>query len=259
MALITCPECENLVSDQAATCPKCGFPLSVIKNDNSTSVESTIDSATQKQEHHSTLNKKSIAIACIAIACVILIAVVGFFFKKASDEKAAAEAQAAAEQAAKEARAEYIQNLKSFLWESLSGAADAESVCNLTYRVWHDTIYEEYDSETVAYTKSNGVYHDDFNTSLVKLYSSDKIINAVSTIKENQDTVDQLYIALQNPTEEFLSCYDVVGELYSAYYNLTNLAVSPSGSLKTYSEDFGDYDSEFLKQYDKLELLIPEK
>lgn len=27
MALITCPECENTVSDQAKECPHCGYPL----------------------------------------------------------------------------------------------------------------------------------------------------------------------------------------------------------------------------------------
>jgi hypothetical protein len=27
MALITCPECKNFVSDQARTCPRCGYPI----------------------------------------------------------------------------------------------------------------------------------------------------------------------------------------------------------------------------------------
>lgn len=28
MALITCPECQREISDQAAACPLCGFPIS---------------------------------------------------------------------------------------------------------------------------------------------------------------------------------------------------------------------------------------
>lgn len=28
MALVTCPECSNHVSDKAPACPKCGYPLS---------------------------------------------------------------------------------------------------------------------------------------------------------------------------------------------------------------------------------------
>lgn len=27
MAIIHCPECNNSVSDQATTCPKCGYPI----------------------------------------------------------------------------------------------------------------------------------------------------------------------------------------------------------------------------------------
>lgn len=33
MALIKCPECGQEVSDRAATCPKCAFPLSELKTD----------------------------------------------------------------------------------------------------------------------------------------------------------------------------------------------------------------------------------
>lgn len=31
MALTTCPECHNSVSDQAIACPKCGYPLNPVK------------------------------------------------------------------------------------------------------------------------------------------------------------------------------------------------------------------------------------
>ncbi len=30
MALMTCPECKREVSDQAVTCPGCGYPLQVV-------------------------------------------------------------------------------------------------------------------------------------------------------------------------------------------------------------------------------------
>lgn len=33
MALITCPECGQEVSDRAAVCPKCAFPLSELRTD----------------------------------------------------------------------------------------------------------------------------------------------------------------------------------------------------------------------------------
>jgi hypothetical protein len=33
MALINCPECEGIVSDKAAACPHCGFPMQSHKTD----------------------------------------------------------------------------------------------------------------------------------------------------------------------------------------------------------------------------------
>lgn len=31
MSLITCPECGQSISDKAAACPHCGYPLSALK------------------------------------------------------------------------------------------------------------------------------------------------------------------------------------------------------------------------------------
>ncbi|HCJ6434223.1 zinc ribbon domain-containing protein [Acinetobacter baumannii] len=32
MALISCPECKREISDQAKSCPHCGFPIEKIRN-----------------------------------------------------------------------------------------------------------------------------------------------------------------------------------------------------------------------------------
>ena len=42
MSLINCPECNHEVSDQAATCPNCGYILKTEKTTNVTSVASLI-------------------------------------------------------------------------------------------------------------------------------------------------------------------------------------------------------------------------
>jgi hypothetical protein len=129
----------------------------------------------------------------------------------------------------------------------------------LTLNVWRNTIYDEYDSETAKYTHPNGFCNDDFNDSLALLYSDPEIIAVIATIERNQESVKALYRALQNPTDEFKSCYDVVDKLYSAYYNFTNMAVSPSGSYNSFSDAFSEYDTLFVELYNKLLILIPEE
>ena len=245
MALITCPECQQQISDQAAACPKCGYPLAKVSAHPS-EIDIAEDSqiaqpATAPQSSPKNAKTAGIIAGCIAACFAIVIAIVFYAGKSAE----------------KNARAEYIASLESFMRTSLDGAAEAENVCGLTYKVWYDTIYEEYRSETYEYTHTNGDYNEDFNDSLVALYSSSDMIVSVASIKVNQEEVDQLYKSLQNPTEEFASCFAAVEGMYTAYCKLTNLAVSPSGSLRTYSEDYSDYDDSYLEYYKKLELLIP--
>lgn len=259
MALIICPECQQQVSDQATTCPKCGYPLSTANNPSVSQTTESVSTTSHTISAKHTKSKKPLIIAIAAVVCIVAIVLVCVFAKKTADEKAAAEAQAAAEQASIEARETYISNLEAFLVKALNGVAKAENICNLTKNVWHDSIFEEYDSETVKYTKHNGVYWDDFNDALRSMYNDEEIQEIIDDIEYSQVEVKVLYKALQDPAEEFEKCFQLVDELYSVFFNFTNLAISPSGNLTTYTENFGEYDSEFIELYEKLELLIPEK
>ena len=261
MALITCPECNQQISDRATACPHCGYPLPVATSDMPVADYPATDTVPQAVAQPVTMAKpRKKRILLIAIICALVLACIGgvtaFAIIKNQHEQAE---QEALEQAKAKARTEYIENLTDFLYTSLYGGADAEKVCNLTKSVWYDTIYEKYDVETAPYTQTNGKFHNDFNVSLSKLYSSSSYQSAVSDIKENRIKVDALYKELLNPEEEFEDCFKEVEALYSAYYDLTKLAISPSGSLKTYSEDLSEYDKDFISHYDKLKLLIPEK
>ena len=260
MPLITCPECNQQISDRATSCPHCGYPLPAsdeVSVDGPLATDTVPLEASQPVTIVKPRKKRALL---IAIVCALVLACIGGVtaFAIIKNQQEIAE-QEALERAKKKARSEYIENLENFLYTALSGAADAEEVCNLTKAVWYDTIYEEYDSETIAYTQTNGKFHDDFNDSLTKLYSSTSIKTAVAGIKENLETVDDLYKSLLNPEEDFEDCFEEVEALYSTYYYLTKLAISPSGSLKSYSENLAEYDDEFISHYDKLKLLIPEE
>ncbi|MEE0418752.1 MAG: DUF4358 domain-containing protein [Lachnospiraceae bacterium] len=71
MALIKCPECGKEISDQAANCPNCGFPVN--KSD-SQSVPTTQshEEIIEKAKH----NKRKLKKGLIAIGAVLLIAVI---------------------------------------------------------------------------------------------------------------------------------------------------------------------------------------
>lgn len=141
----------------------------------------------------------------------------------------------------------------------IAGGADAEGLCNLTKSVWNNCIYEKSDIETNKYTKANGKFYDDFNDALSSLYSDDSTLQIIDSIEENQKLVESIMRELQSPPDGLQTCYDTVTELYNVYKQITNLAISPEGSLKTYSDNFSTYDSDFMKYYDQLGLQIPEE
>ena len=227
MALVSCSECGKESSDAAQSRPHCGHPIAQ-------------EPQPQDMSPVPRKSKRSIIIA----ACVLaLVAVVGIFVgvqqKQASDRTA------------------YIASLNELRAQTIRGGSVAEKMCNLTKQVWYNTIYEERDSITDKYTRSGGVFYDDFNTSLSLLYAEDNTATVISGLQASRELVDGIMADLQNPPAEFAACYEAADSLYDAYCGLIDLAVSPSGSLKTYSENFSKYDEDLLKYYNKLEALIP--
>ena len=141
----------------------------------------------------------------------------------------------------------------------LSGGSDAESLCNLTLRVWGNAISKDSDSETDKYTKKDKWNFNDFNTALANLYADSSTTKKVSDIESNQSSVKDLIKKLQNPPEGLDKCYDTVSDLYESYKILTDLAINPSGSYRDFGTKKSDAVSDFMSAYEKLDNQIPEK
>lgn len=250
MALITCPECNKEISDKVNACPHCGYPIAAMSEQNtSVNPPQQVEVVSVKVDP-----QKSKKIIIGIVAAIALIAVCSLVAIMVNRQK-----EAAAQQEAAAARAAYIDNLTLARSTMLAGGADAESICNLTKSVWYNTIYKKTDIKTDEYTKGSytGDFHDDFNTSLSYLYSDPSIIAKITGIKENQEEVTEIMRSLQNPPDDLATCFETIEAMYDVYSNFTSLAISPSGTLKSYSEDFSDYDNDFMRLYEKLDTQIP--
>ena len=196
-------------------------------------------------------SKKIIVIATIAVIVAAIIAAIGVqTHKKNVAAKAAAEAQKQSE--------EYGTNLNMAAYSMLSGASDAETCGNLIKQVWYNAIYEKSDSKTDKYTKPKGYYVSDFNDALQNLFSDSSFSGQIADINDNKDTVNSLMKKLKNPPEEYKDAYESLSKLYDAYISLTNLAIDPTGSLQTYSQNFNDADNETLNCYNALKMYLEE-
>jgi len=239
MALIQCPECGKEISDKVKACPFCGYPM---EEDAGAPQPVAVTSISIQSDP---AKRKKLITGIIAAVVVIIVAIAGFFAMQSS--KAANE------------RANYISNLNSVYLSMVSGGTKAEDICNLTKSVWYNTIFEKYDSKTDKYTRAAHGFYSDFNVSLSVLFSDEDIVAKIDDIKENKTLVDSLMKDLQNPPEDLKNVYDLALEAYDSYTSLTDLAVSPSGSLKSYADEFSESDSALASAVKKLSSQIPEE
>ena len=144
---------------------------------------------------------------------------------------------------------EYKENYINTVDEMYNGAAEAEKLCVLIHDVWYNTIFEVDDYNTNQYTKSSWGFNDDFNTSLNALMSSSEYISALEKLNTNQKTVMDMMSRLKNPPDEYKQAYSTINSFYTEYLNLVNLAISPSGNLTSYTDDYREADDNTAKTY----------
>ena len=235
MALINCPECSKEISDKVVNCPNCGYPLKDTEEINSNPQEVEVTGFKFK------LNKNKII---ITIIFVIFIVIAIFLYNDRNEFYK---------------HNNYIDSLQNIKALMLNGGAEAEKLCNLTYRVWYNTIYKKTNYETDKYTKKLGRFNLDFNDSLEALYKDKKTLEVINKIKQNHIEVDEAMKTLKNPTDEMKDCYETILSLYVNYKQYTKLAISPDGSLKSYNEEINDLTNLFMGDYDELTTKIPDK
>jgi len=248
-----CPECGNELEDGMSMCPKCGCPVGGGDINSNSDTPQQVEVTGVKISHNS--KRKVVIIGGILIAIFIAV----FSLKKINEEKerkAAEEASIAAMKESEAAVDEYSTLLTLAIITMLDGASEAEDCGNLIRKVWSNAIYEDYDSETDKFTRPRGYFVSDFNEALQNLFADSSFDQKITSIDKNQDSVQSMMKDLKNPPPEFVDAYEDLEELYDAYYELTELAVNPSGSLSTYSTNFGDADSTALKAFNKLKIYI---
>lgn len=264
MALIKCPNCGTDVSEKAKQCPNCGETLQTQKvekvceecgyelDDNTTICPKCGCPVPESEEQKKTRKKKKIIISVIAILVVILALIAIVCVVKVTNQKKAEEAAATEEAARVQAVNDYASNLELASFTMLTGASTAEEAGTLIHDVWYDTIFDEHNADTSKYTSGNS----DFNDSLSELFSDEEFQDKISSIKSNQATVNELMQELTNPPAEYEEAYDTLKNYYDAYLELTNLAISPTGSLQSYTDDFNEADSNVLKYYNAMDVYI---
>ena len=243
---IFCVECGTEIKKNAKICSKCGCPVDKQEKSGAQKVEVT------KVNIGRGFSKKVIIIVII----ISLLAIGGIFggitIKNHLDAKK--ESELAREE--EELSEKYKNNLSTIVFKMLDGAADAESCGNKIRAVWSNTIWEKDDPETDKFTKTNGKFNDDFNDSLSALFSDEDFIELTDRIEQNQKDVNKLMKEMKNPPEEWKYAYNDLTDYYDDYLTFTNLCISPSGNLQTFSTNFSNDATNILNSYNKMKVYL---
>lgn len=202
------------------SCPDCGCP-------------DPLAGQRKKKKRHTGLIILAVVIALLVIAALVF----NGLMRKAGE-------------------AEYYTNMESAAYKMLDGAAEAENAGNLIVNVWNNAIFEESDAETDKYTMQNGRFVEDFNDALSNLYADETFAESISKIESNQSEVTELMKKLKDPPKKYKEAYEILETYYNNYTKLTNAAISPTGTLQTFSDDFNTYDEDTVNSYDKMKLYL---
>lgn len=245
---LRCAECGEIISDTDTVCHNCGCPIEKIS-------EVSQQPVGVKEVKVNTGKRKIILGAVIALFVCAFVGVGTVIFLNWNG---------------KQRTNTYIDNLKKAQSLMLDGGSEAESLCNLTKKVWYQCIYtEDADYTTKNYVIrpeyrsysnfSSYMYVDDFNTGLSNLYSDSDTEQKIESIENNQEAVEVVIKKLQNCPEDLEECYNSLNDLYDCYLRITNMAINPSGSYNSFTSEFNSVDNDFMTNYNKLKSKLPDK
>lgn len=249
MALISCPNCGQSISDKAFVCPHCNYRNSNIFAINMTCPECGLQynqeksccpacgcpnsmNASKKKKH------KGVIVTAIILSIVTAIGLFGAFVIDKGNATI------------------YYDNLETVTYKMLDGAAKAEKEGNLIKSVWSNAIYEKNDATTDKYTLKDGKFVEDFNDALNNLFSDKEFQKSISAIQSNRDEVIALMKTLRNPPKEYEEAYLVLKTYYDNYMSMTKMIINPTGSLQSFSDEFNNTDTATVNSYEKMKLYL---
>lgn len=214
---------EEVVEELKKVCKKCG---NILNED-----EFFCKKCGKKYISKNEVNKrKKCIIGLILLLATILI---GIFLKLQYDK----------EQLTK-AKESYINSVNIFTENITEYASDSEDTISTVLKYWNENIWENKHGKSID---------DAILQAFTENYSS------FESCKNNEENIDESYkniSSIPNGLEEdkdILSLKQSVKELYSAYKQLNNMALSPKGSYTSYSQEKNDLISNFNEKKSNLE------
>lgn len=233
MAMILCPRCREMISDQAVRCVHCGYQLRQNRSvcrECGRPLEGTervcpdcgCPAGQTKYGAHGKKKKKHTLRNVIMAVVIIFLVVAAYSFhlynRSVSYYEAVDEIDAAR-----------------------NASVDAVNECAfLIQEVWRNAIWQESDPVTDPYTCPDGVFLEDFNDAIANLYADPDFCERLDLINTQQQELRRLEKQLPAPPEEMEEYSELIQDMIDNHIELSMLILNPSGSYDSVSREFGE-------------------
>ena len=145
---------------------------------------------------------------------------------------------------------EYGKKLNFLVMNMLNTGADAEKMINGYIDVWHKAIFN-------ASVMVNGKWYSNFNGAVSALKSQFEQEGKIEELQKSLDKTENDLKKLKNPPEEYKELYELVVDMYKIHKEFIEYAITPSGSLQSYSNDAKDLSQQFINFYNEYNVKAP--
>lgn len=267
MSTKKCLKCEKEFEGELDVCPACETKEDEIKRETDVETVDVDTDAVVKDEKIEEIKeepvveiieqesktipeepkKKGMNKIMVGVIAIVVALALGFGVKMYMDDQA--------HKAYVKEYNEYLTLVKTVRTDMLDGGVGAETLTNEIRAIWNNAIWKKDDAKTDAFTKVNGAFVGDFNEALKSHNLNPDTIKKEVEIETNQILVKDMMEKLKVVPEGLEDHYTKITDLYDVYLEFTDIAINPTGSLKTYSDKVSTLDSDFMTKYNKIDSL----
>ncbi|MDZ5711369.1 hypothetical protein [Jeotgalibacillus haloalkalitolerans] len=154
-------------------------------------------------------------------------------------------------QSSVENSSDYHAKVEALQEAMMEAGIKAEEMTDQYYSVWYDVIYEDE-------VQIGGNVAKDFDTALYYQYIEFSDDGSIEELEELMASVETQISDLKSPPAEYQQTYDTQLEMYLSLKALSSLAIEPSGSLDSFTDDISRLVDEMLDANNKYTVQLPD-
>ena len=141
---------------------------------------------------------------------------------------------------------EFDNNAKEFFIPFVATLKYSVDACDAINKTWHDAIWKR--------EMPDGSYCSDWQEAVVLTQNDLKNEGIIDSVEVNKDRMLLSFSKLNNPPASRKECYEDLHDMVSLLNKLSRMAISPSGSLASYQENYEQYVNDVVEKSDEFRM-----